>query len=256
MNHYPRHLGDIARDTAHLSQGQFGAYDLLLDWYYGNEKPLPLNRDALYEITRARDAKGRANTDFVLSWFFKKMEDGWHQKRCDEELAKYAEKSLKASKSASARWGNSQSERNANASENAYAESMRTHNEGICVGNASQEPVTSNQLNSKHLAESSIPPCPHSEIIATYAKHVPVGRQVNPELWNGTRAKHLQARWRESKDRQSVEWWERFFSYVSDSAFLTGKVPPSPGRKPFEISLDWIVNPTNFAKIAEGAYHR
>lgn len=98
-------------------------------------------------------------------------------------------------------------------------------------------------------------PCPHLEIIALYHKHLPMGRQVKPELWNGTRARHLQARWREVANRQRLEWWVKFFEHCAGSDFLTGKTPPAQGRKQFEIALDWIVNPTNFAKIYEGAYH-
>lgn len=137
MNHYPRHIGDIAKDTAHLSQGQFGTYDLLLDWYYAHEKPLPLDKAFLYAITRAKSKAERANADAVLRWFFTETLEGWRQKRCDEELLKYAEKSAKATASASVRW----SGRNANASTNA----MRTHPERIPERNASHKPLASNQ---------------------------------------------------------------------------------------------------------------
>ena len=98
--------------------------------------------------------------------------------------------------------------------------------------------------------------CPHVEIVTAYHRHLPMGRQVNLKVWNGTRKKHLQARWREDKERQSVDWWENFFTYCAKSAFLTGKVLPRQGRDPFQVSLDWIVNPSNFAKIIEGAYER
>jgi len=98
-------------------------------------------------------------------------------------------------------------------------------------------------------------PCPHLEIIGLYHKHLPMGRQVKPELWSGTRAKHLQARWREEAKRQKLGWWEKFFVYCAESKFLTGQVPPNGDHKQFEISLDWIVNPQNFVKIYEGKYH-
>lgn len=108
----------------------------------------------------------------------------------------------------------------------------------------------------RKVAETGVSPCPHLQIIEAYNRLLPMGRQVNPELWDGTRAKHLQTRWRENKKRQNLEWWERFFVYIGESKFLTGKTPPAPGRNPFELSLDWIVNPTNFAKIHEGAYNK
>lgn len=103
-------------------------------------------------------------------------------------------------------------------------------------------------------AKPAVPPCPYLQIIDLYHKHLPTARQVNPELWSGTRAKHLQTRWREKPARQNLEWWDRWFAFIAESDFLTGKTPPAAGRKPFTLSLDWIVNPTNFAKIHEGAY--
>lgn len=87
MNYYKRHLGDFARDTSQLSQGQAGAYDLLLDWYYANEKPLPLDTGDLYRIARAFTNDERKNVAKAMG-FFRKEADGYHQKRADEELAR------------------------------------------------------------------------------------------------------------------------------------------------------------------------
>lgn len=101
-------------------------------------------------------------------------------------------------------------------------------------------------------AEDKSDPCPHQEIIALYAKHLPMG--IQPRTWTGSRAVALKARWREDKKRQSLAWWERFFAYIATSPFLTGKVYDT-NRKPFEITLEWIVTPKNFAKIIDGNYH-
>ena len=100
---------------------------------------------------------------------------------------------------------------------------------------------------------SSTSPCPHQEIIALYAKHLPTGRQVRPP-WNGTRAHALSARWKELPERQRIEWWDQFFAHCARSPFLTGRIQPRQGRKAFEVSLDWIVTASNFQKIVEGAY--
>jgi hypothetical protein len=51
-----------------------------------------------------------------------------------------------------------------------------------------------------------------------------------------------------------VEWWEQLFTYIAKSPFLTGAVQ-SHDRTPFQIDLEWIVNPSNFVKIIEGKYH-
>lgn len=101
--------------------------------------------------------------------------------------------------------------------------------------------------------DEQIPDCPHQEIIALYAKHLPMG--IQPIEWDGARPTTLKARWRERKKRQSLDWWDRFFEYISESKFLTGQVS-SNNRRPFEITLPWIIKPENFKKIMEGVYHK
>jgi len=43
------------------------------------------------------------------------------------------------------------------------------------------------------------------------------------------------------------------FEYIAGQPFLTGKVA-SNGRKPFFLTLDWLVKTENFAKVREGRY--
>jgi len=94
--------------------------------------------------------------------------------------------------------------------------------------------------------------CPHQDIIDLYHAVLPMGRRVRD--WTPARAQHLKTRWREDKKRQALAWWEKFFHYVGQSAFLTGKTQ-SQNRRPFELSLDWLVKSENFVKTLEGAYH-
>lgn len=92
MNFYKRHIGDISKACAHLSQGQMGAYDLLLDWLYGNEKPIPLSQDAIYRIARASSKAEKLNADAVIDEFFERTDDGYIQKRATIEIAKANER--------------------------------------------------------------------------------------------------------------------------------------------------------------------
>jgi uncharacterized protein YdaU (DUF1376 family) len=121
------------RDTAHLSEIEECIYSRLIDTYYSRERCLPADEVQCCRLVRATSKQARAAVASVLREFFALQDDGWHQKRCDEELARYAEKSTKAAHSASVRW----SERNANA--------MRTHSEGNANQNQEPEPVTKNQ---------------------------------------------------------------------------------------------------------------
>ena len=96
------------------------------------------------------------------------------------------------------------------------------------------------------------PDCPHQEIIEIYHETLPSLRRVR--VWSDKRKRYLQARWKEECERQSLDWWKRFFEYVGKSDFLTGKVNGSAGRPRFLADLEWIVTESNFAKIIEGKY--
>lgn len=86
MNYYERHLGDYARDTAHLSMIEHGAYGLLLDRYYATEKPIPA--DQVHRLARARSPEEVKAVDDVLKEFFTLVDGAWSHTRCDAEIAK------------------------------------------------------------------------------------------------------------------------------------------------------------------------
>ena len=94
--------------------------------------------------------------------------------------------------------------------------------------------------------------CPQQSIVALFHECVPTARRVRD--WTPSRAALLRARWREERKRQNLDWWRRFFCYVNESPFLTGR-SNTPGRRPFELGLEWLLKPENFAKVREGAYH-
>jgi uncharacterized protein YdaU (DUF1376 family) len=89
VNFYKHHLGDYDGATAHLSWDEDHAYTRLLRVYYRLEKPLPLDPAAINRLVRAVTAKQRSAVDRVLSEFFDQREDGWHNKRADEEIHAY-----------------------------------------------------------------------------------------------------------------------------------------------------------------------
>lgn len=95
MNYYERHIGDFSKDTMSLSQGQVGAYDLMLDYCYATEGPLPLDLEDVYNISRARTAQERRDTDKVLARYFLRTSTGYVQKRAQEEIERYQAKPSK-----------------------------------------------------------------------------------------------------------------------------------------------------------------
>ena len=100
---YPRYSGDYRAKTAGLSLIQHGAYTLLLDEYYNTEKPLPANASVLHRICSALAQDEKDAIDFILVNFFTKTDDGYKNKRVEEELAKRVDISDKRKKAANLR---------------------------------------------------------------------------------------------------------------------------------------------------------
>lgn len=98
----------------------------------------------------------------------------------------------------------------------------------------------------KSIVINDVADCPHQEIINLYSKNLPMLTQVRD--WTDKRSKLLKARWREKKERQNLEWWDRFFSYVASSDFLTGK------SKDWQADIEWLLNSSNMIKVIEGKY--
>jgi uncharacterized protein YdaU (DUF1376 family) len=101
MKWYPRWPGDYGIKTGHLSILEHGVYVLLMDHYYANEAPLPIEADRLYRIARAQSPDEQAAVRRVVAEFFPANGDGTrHNKRADEEIAKAQAKSKANSRAA------------------------------------------------------------------------------------------------------------------------------------------------------------
>lgn len=90
VNYFEDHIGDYAAATAHLTWDEDMAYTRLIRAYYHSEKPIPQGQ--AYRLARATTPTQRKAVDTVIAEFFTLQDDGYHQKRCDEEIARYHEK--------------------------------------------------------------------------------------------------------------------------------------------------------------------
>jgi uncharacterized protein YdaU (DUF1376 family) len=254
MHYYQFNIGDYKSHTEHLSEMEDLTYRRLLDWYYLHETPIPLDLNET-----ARQIRMRSHNDcitIVLQEYFDRTDDGWIHHRANKEIAKTGEKSEKASASAKARWNKA---KDANALPT-QSESNATHNTlhitqdtlpNICISPPSGE-----------LNDQKIPNCEHKAVVDLYHKHLPTLRRV--EVWNDTRKGYLKQRWREVakelSDKQEIKaedvltWFTEFFEHIATSRFLTGRINDKSGRA-FAADLEWILKPSNFAKIVEGKYH-
>jgi len=88
--------------------------------------------------------------------------------------------------------------------------------------------------------------CPQAQIIALYHELLP---ELPPAReWPDSNSAQLRARWRSTPERQSLDWWRKFFGYVHESDFLMGR------KTDFQASLGWLVKASNFAKVVNGNY--
>lgn len=91
MNYFELHIGDYEADTAHLSMLEDAAYGRMMRIYYRTERPLPVDVKQVCRLVRATSKPERDAVQQVLSEFFELREDGWHQGRCDAEIADFAD---------------------------------------------------------------------------------------------------------------------------------------------------------------------
>lgn len=106
------------------------------------------------------------------------------------------------------------------------------------------------------------PDCPHDKIREIYHEALPeLPRAVT---WGPDRQDLLRTRWRETWERlrkkgephdiqDLLAWWVAYFARVRASPFLVGQVVDKDG-KAFFADLEWLVRPTNYAKVLDGKY--
>jgi uncharacterized protein YdaU (DUF1376 family) len=245
MHYYQFNIGDYRSATAHLSNDEDLAYRRLLDMYYDSEQKIPLDTQWVARRIRMEPAVVRD----VLNDMFIKDEDGWFHARCADVIQQYhamAEKNR-----ANGRLGGRKKN------------PVGSESHPIVKATINQEPITINQVNTNICPpDGGLPSCDHEKVIELYHTHLPTLRRV--EVWNDTRKGYLRQRWREVAEELSKEkqvqsadvlgWFADFFQHVGTSKFLTGKVNSRDGRA-FLADLEWILKPSNFAKIIEGKYH-
>lgn len=272
MNYYKRHIGDYAAATRHLSLLEHGVYCMLLDVYYTTEKPLPADSRAVYRLVGARSDEERSTVDTILAEFFTSVPDGFHQIRCDEEIAIKQEKSVKNAEIGK-KGGRPKEITDSVIPENPDAcptllDETETVSAKSPPRNPSHKPLANNHDSGTPdgvptSGKPSVPDCPHLLLLDLFGKHLPELPQPKPELWAGKNAEAMRARWRwvltarssktnkryaETGD-QALDWFDRFFAYVARSDFLSGR-----SGKWTSCDLGWLMKADNFAKVVQGNY--
>jgi uncharacterized protein YdaU (DUF1376 family) len=261
MHYFQFNIADYRSATTHLSNDEDLAYRRLLDMYYDSEQKIPL--DTQWVARRLR--MDTQVVEAVLVDMFEKQEDGWFHARCEEVIQQYKEFAEAGKRGAAKRWGNKGvTPPNGEANSPPTPPPIATNNyKPITSITVSKDTVRPPTGEPDEKANQKLPGCDHKGVLAMYHSTLPNLPAV--EIWNDTRAGYLRQRWREvaldlSKDgavthADVLAWWKQFFEHIKGSKFLTGKTQQKD-RPPFLADLEWVIKPTNFAKIIEGKYHR
>ncbi len=241
MHYYKRNIGDYHKKAGRLSILQHGIYMLLMDAIYDREK-FPTKAEAI-EWVWASTAEEIEATGFVLQKFFTNGNGIYKQKRIQEEINAFHSRSEINTRIAIER-----------ETKRAKQRTKRARNDHESPPN--HKPLTTNQLkNNVPTAQVKTPrsfPVPAQEIVNKWNEFALANNLPQVVKVTNTLRGQIRQRW---ADIPSLEKWDNFFSHISASNFLSGKVPASNGRsKPFRSTLLWITKETNFAKIAAGEY--
>jgi hypothetical protein len=205
----------------------------------------------------------------MLEGFFQVSDKHWLQSRVESEMQKANHNKQTNSKrgkaGADARWG----KKDAPSTDEAMLEECLADGPSSSSSSSSSNnligtnvPICTPDGELVDKKGKKLPGCNHQAVIDLYHEHLPTMRRV--EVWNDQRAGYLRQRWREVAAELAQEgeitpkdvltWWKEFFQHIDKSQFLTGRVNQKDGRA-FTADLEWIVRPSNFAKIVEGKYH-
>jgi uncharacterized protein YdaU (DUF1376 family) len=159
MHYYQFNIGDYAKATRHLSNLEDLAYRRLMEIYYDTEKPLVNDVDKLARLINMRENK--AEIEVVLSDFFTLSDDGFSQKRIDEEIQNYNAKAYIAR--VNGKKGGRPKKANGNPEE---IEQEPKKTQSVILANpektgskANQKPITNNQepITNNQLDKSDLP---------------------------------------------------------------------------------------------------
>ena len=136
MHYYQFNIADYRKDTGPLSSLKHAIYRSLIDWYYLDESPIPLETQSVMRRLRlVSEAEAKALENVLSDFFFRA--DGWRHKRIDQDIIEYhamAEKN-KANGKLGGRPKKTQS----------VSVGMPSGNPNESQNNPNQEPITNNQ---------------------------------------------------------------------------------------------------------------
>jgi uncharacterized protein YdaU (DUF1376 family) len=272
VNFYKHHIGDYAQATAHLSFVEDAAYSRLIRKYYADERPLPADVKAVQRLVGARSREEREAVGSVLEEFFHLRDDGWHNKRCDAEIAKAAAQADTNRRIAEER----EAKRRARSEGEALHESLdealhescdQPKHDSLSSREPSQTPDSRLQTPKDSspdglVGRADIPPCPVEQLVRAYHEALPELPKVR--LLGEDRRKALRALWRfaltEPKSdgtprattvEEALAWCRSYFERARENDWLMGRTEKVNGHAGWECDLDFLLSKKGMKHVIE-----
>lgn len=176
MHYYQFNIGDYRRDTSHLSRLEHSIYRDLIDWYYLDELPIPLETQSVIRRLRLGSQEEATALQNILNDFFECESDGWHHNRIDADLQKYRHDCIKNRNNG--KKGGRPKALSGKEENPLGSQSVSTENPNLTQNNPNQEPITKNQ-------EPIKPPLEFDTFWKAYPKKV--GKPDCIKIWNRKR---------------------------------------------------------------------
>jgi uncharacterized protein YdaU (DUF1376 family) len=246
MNYYKRHLGDYAKDTSWLSTYQHGVFALLLDWYYSNERAIPMN--LVHRIVKARTGPEKRATDEVLQAFFDMSKEAGfaHNKHADLVLGNYKIKSEANSLIAK---------------ERESTKRARDVDDSVSDSSDSGEPSHKPLATSHKKANTPVVPKGDSTAVVVDAYHLALPKCQGAHVMNDKRLKRIKAAIKLARQVCASQGWEygdgeafwtAYFAECATDPWMRGEVP-NPKNAVWRQNLDVLLAEDRFAGIMDKA---
>ena len=198
MHYYQHNISDYRADTGHLTLLEHGCYHQLLDQYYLNEEPLPLDIDKIFRLLTARTQDEKDAIKNVLKDFFVETQAGFIQRRCDNEIKFYHERIDSAAAA-----GRKSAEKRANS--NGRSTGVQRMFNQLITNN--QEPITNN-----HIDISS----DFDIFWQEYPKKV--GKEAARKSWNKIRPNLQDVLKTLAWQKESKQWFEKGGQFIPNAS--------------------------------------
>jgi uncharacterized protein YdaU (DUF1376 family) len=177
---------------------EHGCYHQLLDQYYLNEEPLPLDIDKIFRLLSARTQDEKDAIKNVLKDFFMETEAGFIQRRCDDEIKFYHDRIDLAAKA-----GRKSAEKRANS--NGRSTLVQRAFNQLITNN--QEPITNNHIDI-------------SSDFDIFWQEFPkkTGKEAARKSWNKTRPNLQDVLKALAWQKQSKQWFEKGGQFIPNPA--------------------------------------